>query len=654
MKKVFFWICATSLVCSCNRNDVLPPGGDRREGDPPAVTFAGGLAGRSWTDSTGADTRATDTEWTPGDAVGIYMLTKTGDVFDTGLSTALWQNRKYTVDAAGGLNPDGHAHTLYYPVNGDSVRFTAYCPYSASASSAHTVSFDFTDQGTKADKEARDFIFHRGDESFNRDHPATSLNSFYHRFSKIRVLVRKDNSGISCAGMEVTMGNMPKTATVDLALLADDNPANDAAAVTTTAETTTVRAYTVSEDTLAIAEAIVAPHTGGGNFTGRVFTFRYGGREKTYALDDAVTFEPGKVYTFTLLAGLTAQPATYSPDGMTNCYMVAPGDQVSFTVARAYVYDADAGAFTDTLHTERLDGLDYFGTFGAEVMWEDPDVIEDVQVRGLGKDAIVTVRTKSGAAGNAGVKIYKKEDINKTPVWSYHIWVTTYKGDNPVTMKNGHKFMDRNLGATANDLSEAAYGLYYQWGRKDPFRDSSNNPTYVNSTVDNGTIIYSIKNPTCFIKGVTTDVTVNDWIYGSTRNNYLWNQQTTNNKTIYDPCPAGWRVPAFKENTADKTCSPWYEYQETSLLAENGAVWSSTGYVFTHQDNTKAYYPAAGFRRFSSGSLDLGGTCGHYWSASVNSYYGCYLRLESSVHQFGTSTRACGLSVRCVQENVSP
>ena len=96
--------------------------------------------------------------------------------------------------------------------------------------------------------------------------------------------------------------------------------------------------------------------------------------------------------------------------------------------------------------------------------------------------------------------------------------------------------MDRNLGATsvvpvwmgAETTDYSTYGLYYQWGRKDPFPYiGSIVPSGVIKTYDHSNSVeYSVQNPTV----VSVD----------------WNNRESTwsiDKTMYDPCPSGWRVP---------------------------------------------------------------------------------------------------------------
>lgn len=96
------------------------------------------------------------------------------------------------------------------------------------------------------------------------------------------------------------------------------------------------------------------------------------------------------------------------------------------------------------------------------------------------------VYVTSGAVdGNAVIAGYNAKG---TIIWSWHIWVnesapaqianavkyTTYNWDSnniyTGTRVPGYSFMSCNLGAISTSKGDInAYGLYYQWGRKDPF-----------------------------------------------------------------------------------------------------------------------------------------------------------------------------------------
>jgi hypothetical protein len=342
-------------------------------------------------------------------------------------------------------------------------------------------------------------------------------------------------------------------------------------------------------------------------------------------------------------------------DGKANCFMVIPGNEVTFDVARAYTYEG--GLFTNTLRV----GEEYTGDFLAAVVWDDNAMIDGTPtVAGSGNTAQVTVKTNAGKQGNALVKIYKKDDAEATPVWSYHIWATDYDGTATATTTNGYVFMDRNLGATAAALTDAGRGLLYQWGRKDPFPDGRSgtagyaavgsfyglgNATPVIASNNAKAGIESIKNPTRFYRQYNE--TTGDWL--RERDDNRWNT-TAHTKSIHDPCPAGWRVPIHLNNVANNANSPWYGYSKPSYGINTGADWGAN-----------ALYPATGYRDIDGNLHSIhsmptdyyhyyGGT---YWSATshINNYGAINLHFDlSTIHVAMPSKRANGYSVRCAKE----
>jgi uncharacterized protein (TIGR02145 family) len=210
--------------------------------------------------------------------------------------------------------------------------------------------------------------------------------------------------------------------------------------------------------------------------------------------------------------------------------------------------------------------------------------------------------------------------------------------------------MDRNLGATsATPGDRGAFGLLYQWGRKDPFLGSSSFsfntiakstiawPSAVASSSATGTVDYAILNPTTFV--TASSYSKFDWHYAS-RDNTLW---TTSDKTksIYDPCPSGWRVPDGGSNGV------W-----SKAGFDDKKYDSKKGMSFSISSPSQTWYPASGYRRDSAGSLDYVGSRGYYWSASPDSDYAYSLGFNSfgNVYPSSNDSRACGQAVRCVKE----
>ena len=209
--------------------------------------------------------------------------------------------------------------------------------------------------------------------------------------------------------------------------------------------------------------------------------------------------------------------------------------------------------------------------------------------------------------------------------------------------------MDRNLGATSATPGDVgALGLLYQWGRKDPFLGSSSIssnteakstitwPSAVSSDSSTGTVDYVTSYPMTFVKGVSPPFY--DWHYSS-RDNTLWQSE----KTIYDPCPVGWRVPDGGNNGVWKTAG----FASTSYDSSN------EGINFSISSLSTTWYPASGYRFDYDGALGLVGARGYYWSVTPVSDYAYYLdfNYDGNVYPTNNYSRANGFSVRCLQES---
>ncbi|MDR3118202.1 MAG: fimbrillin family protein [Mediterranea sp.] len=638
-------ICQLFLILACDPDKKEWPNDDQEP-----ITFPAGFINNDWVrddHSATCESRVSDMDWSVNDSVGIYMIPN--EIIDL-TNSEVWENKKHIIDSLNHLNPDGEANALYYPINGSEVHFMAYYPYTSKATSDHKVIFSFADQSDKASKESKDFCFHRGTESYAFGTPALDLR---HKFCKILMNISRGTGGPSCAGITASLSNMPASATIDLAkMTADAAGENNITNLGISTTACTISACTSSStDSAATIEAIIAPHSGKGKFIDREFTFTTAdGDEKVYILPDSITFSSGKVYTFTLEmindTTISVQPPTKVADGMTNCYITGPDTSLRFPVSRAYTFNGSA--FTNFLHVDNT--AEYTGGFIAAVLWDDNKVISGTpKVSGLGNSAIVMVQTAAGASksGNAVIKICKKGET--TPVWSYHIWVTDYDPNTGNTFthtgntnNNGSNFvfMDRNLGATFAGLGSGfGSGLFYQWGRKDPF-PSTGPVTKVSTTSAIGTVVHTIKSPNIFYTAGSSSG--NDWHY-NLRKNDLWGHAIDGGqKTIYDPCPAGWRVPVNSDMSEKK--SPWYGFKYS-----NGGYFSK-GYNW----GTHALYPATGYRGYNDGSLYTVGGRGQNWSASPyksnNSNAMILSFYTGDVSVYYGSERAYGHMVRCVKE----
>jgi hypothetical protein len=327
-------------------------------------------------------------------------------------------------------------------------------------------------------------------------------------------------------------------------------------------------------------------------------------------------------------------------DGLANCYMVVPGGSVIIPITRAIT----------------IGGLPASNTAKVETLWDDNNVISsNPTLSGTGASRTINVR----ASNNHGNAVIALMDATGTIRWSWHIWVTDYTGVATWTNPNNtaYTFMDRNLGATDNQLNLASRGLFYQWGRKDPFPGGkagtaghaalshfrgmtdagSTTAEYVTYTSVDAAgiaagIMASIQHPTTFY----SEVMDGNWLPAVDKT--LWNT-TEGRKSVYDPCPTGWRVPRGGSTPAD---DPWYG------LISVGWRETDTGGITL---GLYATYPAAGCRSSSNGYAAPDDNISQ-WIAYRDGYSFYFLRIYKSHQYIGISTSMNGFanSIRCVKE----
>ncbi len=273
-----------------------------------------------------------------------------------------------------------------------------------------------------------------------------------------------------------------------------------------------------------------------------------------------------------------------------NCYMVKPGEAVTFPVLKAFKVWRDISYINNG-------NLRNNGDLGATLIWQDHQSLitsVDVDLNADQKDqSTVTVKTGQ-IEGNALVSVTMGGD----KVWSYHIWVTNFDPeehtvgvDNDGDGVDDYIFMDRNLGALTNDVSNPlSIGMYYQGCNNEPYAGFTdkfptdgtpikNIPLY---DIDNNPVSYTVDGiwgsdqgqstrrvltfPSLFVtsKGepyswLTTDQNA-DLVYGP---NY-WTVEATGEKGVFDPSPAGWMVPDYRNGM-----SPWASYMDGNTPINN-------------------------------------------------------------------------------------
>ena len=400
--------------------------------------------------------------------------------------------------------------------------------------------------------------------------------------------------------------------------------------------------------------------------------------------------------------------------GPHNCYLISGTDQVDIVVTP---YKSNPRfRKTGTLAPEALQPTK------AKLLWKE-STLTGINVAETISSNKVAVTGIAGT-GNAVVAI---TDASDNILWSYHIWVPeidptdgllTYAiPSSSIGSGSTYEVMPIALGAmnkatvavdgTATTESNAkSFGLYYQWGRKDPLGrpstitasgdsyvatsfvglsgitkwnqpenmcDLSTNSAITPNTIDVDMIGYATRNPTQFIYD-TKDAHNYDWVIK--KNDHLWgngsgylyprkSQTDKIYKSIYDPCPDGYRVAPKdlwnrftvdggnygSQDTDDKRNATFNAANRNSLGTQRGYFFYYTATPF--QTGETDFYPASGFRNRTSGALTGVGSSGYSWSSSPtqSSTYAGYLGFfAASVYPQNSLSRAYGFPVRCVRE----
>ncbi len=342
-----------------------------------------------------------------------------------------------------------------------------------------------------------------------------------------------------------------------------------------------------------------------------------------------------------------------SENGSANCYIVSSAGE--------YTFKAVKGNSTESVG--QIDSVYVlWETYGTDYAPRKKDLISEVWLDG---NSITFKTAESFRKGNALIAAANSEG---TILWSWHIWMTDKPEDHVYNNEAGI-MMDRNLGAiSATKGDVGALGLLYQWGRKDPFLNSSSTteniiakstlvwPVSINTSPITGTLEYATAHPTQFICAKEGS---RDWIYANVKN-VGW----LRTKTVNDPCPPGYYVPTGGPFSGVWAIAFDAKLIETDLIetADNinkgfdfGGL-SGTTYKLTDAD--VCWYPFAG-RRDYYGALIQVGESGAYasWTRDLvidgsNQFTNYYFSIGNNDRMLTSSkqSKAEARSVRCVRE----
>src|SRR5690606_38856349 len=119
-----------------------------------------------------------------------------------------------------------------------------------------------------------------------------------------------------------------------------------------------------------------------------------------------------------------------------------------------------------------------------------------------------------------------------------------------------------------------------------------------------------------------------------------WRNDDSGTKTVYDPCPEGWRVPAIED------------YADLADEHFDKNIEGGHNFIFDGQSN---YFPFTGYREVE-GAMDATANYGTFWvNSTIPGDAGIGSALSPSYGVGGTAAvngapRARALSIRCIKE----
>ena len=339
-----------------------------------------------------------------------------------------------------------------------------------------------------------------------------------------------------------------------------------------------------------------------------------------------------------------------------------------------YNFQDHAGHAIDDPWIEKTHGGANSGVDGAEVVWADAANLVYLSSTPISHDASgnafldFEVKQSDIQSGNAVVAVKK----NGITVWSWHLWFAPKDALDkiPVTNHQGvvYNFTKETLGWKPTQWNSSTYSsartvkvkveqtvanngtkqdavinitqnpgnvrkgaiTFYQFGRKDAFPgvDASKlaaNSHFTQNAGDNMSIMNGIQHPDNFYTNGSS------W-YSNPPTGYsyynLWSADNTTTgyndnsvvKTVYDPCPVGFKMPTSNAFTGFTTTGQ-YSSTQSELNVDGTSDWQTYQNNFGHNFWTSSskiatiYFPVSGRRSYTDGSLFVGNG-GLYWLAA--------------------------------------
>ena len=325
-----------------------------------------------------------------------------------------------------------------------------------------------------------------------------------------------------------------------------------------------------------------------------------------------------------------------SAEGCANCYVVSE--------AGYYKFDARVQGKSG------LPTASDFSSCSADWIWATQEGLLVLEPKV--ENGYISFVCSDFKPGNAVVALVEGGKV----VWSWHIWFT-----DQVLEARERNMMCVNLGAVSDLPGEVSqFGLFYQWGRKDPFVASSGVGHYPDQVISSNEEIAFAQGEEDGVSYTAANIVntnlVSDWNVSKESDAHTHSTASAAATTFFtaikalpnygtewtgesDPCPPGWRLPTRTElgnyfSGSNSTIS-WEDYK--------GVI------------RGKDWIPAQGYRNFQNGRLTLIGRSGWVWNSETNPYdlmtgFNYAIGFEEGGYARTNIMITYGFNVRCAKE----
>ena len=368
-----------------------------------------------------------------------------------------------------------------------------------------------------------------------------------------------------------------------------------------------------------------------------------------------------------------------------------------------------AGHAIDDPWIEKTHGGANASVDGAEVVWADAaDLVHSPSITHVGGEGFLDFEVKASdiQSGNAVVAVTKGSGASKTVLWSWHLWFAPKDALDKIKVTNhqnvNYYFTKEALGWKPTQWSGSTYSsartvkvkveqtvanngtkaytvinitqkpgsvkrgatTFYQFGRKDAFpgvakADLASNSHFTENAGGNMSIENGIQHPDNFYTWSpswnsappTGYSYYNLWSADNTTTGFNDNHVV---KTVYDPSPVGFKMPASNAFTGFTANGQDEGTRNVDGTDNVQTYYKNFGHNFWTSSSKTAtiYFPASGYRNGADGLLHGELYGGWYWSAVPgNMNNGCFLHFNPDrVYPLRTDTRGYALAAHPVSE----